>query len=152
MKNLFGDQTRKEIIERINLLDENSCRLWGKMTPNEMLCHCSDQIKMATGNLKTDFVGNFFTSTIGKQVVLLGVPVPKGKVETVKELMQGVRGTPPTKFDEDRNMLINLVNTFDAKYPSNNDPVHPAFGKLTRNQWGKLSYIHLDHHLKQFGI
>ena len=30
-------------------------------------------------------------------------------------------------------------------------PVSPVFGKLTRKDYGVLSYRHLDHHLTQFG-
>lgn len=28
----------------------------------------------------------------------------------------------------------------------------PAFGRLTRPAWGVLSYRHIDHHLRQFGV
>ena len=29
---------------------------------------------------------------------------------------------------------------------------HPMFGKFTMEQWGKMEYKHLDHHLRQFGV
>jgi hypothetical protein len=28
----------------------------------------------------------------------------------------------------------------------------PAFGKLSNRQWGRLAYVHMDHHLRQFGV
>ncbi|MBK9525384.1 MAG: DUF1569 domain-containing protein [Bacteroidetes bacterium] len=28
---------------------------------------------------------------------------------------------------------------------------HPYFGKLSSREWGRITYLHLDHHLKQFG-
>jgi len=28
---------------------------------------------------------------------------------------------------------------------------HPAFGPMTRHDWGALIYKHTDHHLRQFG-
>jgi hypothetical protein len=27
---------------------------------------------------------------------------------------------------------------------------HPLFGKMTPKEWGKLSQIHVDYHLRQF--
>ena len=34
------------------------------------------------------------------------------------------------------------------------DPLqeHPAFGRLTYNQYGALMARHTDHHLRQFGV
>ena len=29
---------------------------------------------------------------------------------------------------------------------------HPFFGALTPDDWGVLTYKHLDHHLRQFGL
>ena len=49
MKNILDSSTQKEIENRILSLNENSNRLWGKMGVNEMICHCSDQVKMADG-------------------------------------------------------------------------------------------------------
>jgi hypothetical protein len=30
--------------------------------------------------------------------------------------------------------------------------VHPFFGRLSGDEWGRLIYKHLDHHLRQFGV
>ena len=29
---------------------------------------------------------------------------------------------------------------------------HPMFGDLTRGEWGRWGYRHMDHHLTQFGV
>jgi hypothetical protein len=29
---------------------------------------------------------------------------------------------------------------------------HPLFGKMTPKEWGKLSQIHVDYHLRQFAV
>jgi hypothetical protein len=122
----------------------------GKMTVNEMICHCSDQIKMAIGEISTKYVGNFFLETLVKHLILLGMPAPKGKVETVLELKQGVKGTKPTSIERDKQTLMGYVQDFKNLIEKNPNVVHPAFGKLTSDQWARLCYIHLDHHLKQF--
>lgn len=29
---------------------------------------------------------------------------------------------------------------------------HPIFGAMNKDEWGRIIYKHLDHHLKQFGV
>jgi hypothetical protein len=150
MKNILNEKDRKEVLQRIQNISMESSRLWGKMNANEMLCHSADQIRLALGEKSSLFVGNAFLTTFFKTLVLWGVPAPKGKVETVKELKQGAEGTPVTSFSSDKESLIDSIEKFVTKTPDNMNVVHPAFGNLSYKQWGRLIYIHLDHHLKQF--
>ena len=101
MKNILEAAHRDEVIARIEKLSSNGSPLWGKMNVGEMICHLADQVRMSLGEIKTEYVGNKFLETVMKQLILLGLPAPKGKVETVKELKQGVGGTKPKNFDED---------------------------------------------------
>lgn len=151
MKNILKLSTQKELENRIRSLDDNSVRLWGKMNVNEMICHCSDQIKMSVGMIPTKYRGNFFLTAFVKHLILLGMPAPKGKVETVPELKQGLKGTKPVRIENDRIALLNLVSNFPTLIEKNQNIVHPAFGEMNKIQWARLCYIHLDHHLKQFG-
>jgi len=151
MKNLLNISDREQIIKRIESLPEDAQRQWGKMNANEMLCHTADQLRMATGTTKTKFVGNFFLEKIFKGLVLAGFPTPKGKIETVPELKQGAGGTKPKSFKEDKLELIRLINHFAKNPHLSNGIKHPAFGEMNSQQWGRLAFLHLDHHLKQFG-
>jgi hypothetical protein len=150
LKNILDLSTQSEIKGRITSLNDKSIRLWGKMSVNEMICHCSDQVKMAVGEIPTKYVGNFFLKTFVKHLILLGMPAPKGKVETVPELKQGVKGTIPITIEQDKETLLSFIQTFKDKIDKSTNVIHPAFGKLTTEQWARLCYIHLDHHLKQF--
>ena len=150
MKNILESAHRDEVIARIEKLSPNDSPLWGKMNVGEMICHLSDQVRMSLGEIKTEYVGNKFLEMVIKQLILLGLPAPKGKVETVKELKQGVGGTKPQNFDDDKNMLISKIEEFNNVFPANKKLCHPAFGYMTKKQWGRLIFTHLDHHLKQF--
>lgn len=152
IKNIINQSDRSKIINRVQSLHpEKSIRGWGIMTLNQMICHCTDQIKMAEGKIEINFIGNYFLTKIMKNIILLGVPAPKGKVKTYRELDQLKNGTMPTTFESDRSLLINTIKNFDEEYPTNNAVVHPSFGKMDKAQWGRLIYVHLKHHLKQFG-
>ncbi len=152
MKTVFNLENLSNVVDRINLLHLDKKPLWGRMNVNQMICHCSDQILMAQGKIKIQYVGNFFSSKILKNLILLGMPAPKGKVKTYKELDQFISGTKPTNFDNDRKLLISVIKNFEKEYPSEKSVTHPSFGKMDKSQWGRLIYIHLDHHLKQFGV
>ena len=67
----------------------------------------------------------------------------------------------PTAFviPEERNLevekarLDGLVKRFAEAGPAGLNPEpHPFFGKMTVEEWGVLSYQHLDHRLRQFGV
>lgn len=151
MQTVLNETNRNEIIKRIETIDGNEIRQWGKMTAHEMICHCGDQLRLSLGEIKSDYIGNFITSSIIKHLILMGMPAPKGKVETVKELKQGEGGTKPKSVAEDKKKLIELINRFNSSFPKDKYIIHPGFGKMSKKEIGKLIFIHTDYHLKQFG-
>lgn len=152
MKNLLNEKDRNDITQRIKKVTDESKSLWGKMYANEMICHASDQIRLGLGEIRPAYAGNLIQTSLLKNLILLGMPAPKGKIETYKELKQGVCGTPPTDLENDRKILFRNIEKFINKEDKSENVVHPNFGELTYNQWGRLIYIHLIHHLKQFGV
>ncbi|MGA7722603.1 MAG: DUF1569 domain-containing protein [Ignavibacteriaceae bacterium] len=150
MKNIIDEPVKKSLINRVLNVSIEDKAQWGKMNVHEMICHCSDQLKMSMGLRETEYVGKPVLGSIVKRLVLMGMPIPKGKVKTVKELEQGVGGTKPIEFEKDREVCIKLINDFAASFQNTQCRIHPVFGKLNSNQWGKLAYTHLNHHLSQF--
>ncbi|MEI7810937.1 MAG: DUF1569 domain-containing protein [Ignavibacteria bacterium] len=152
MKNFYDTKDRVALTERINKLTAGSERLWGSMTVSQTVCHMTDQLRMTDGKIKTKPVGTVIYRTLLKWLVLTIVKAPKGKIKTVPEIDQDKQGTKPTEFARDVAQLFQMMDRFASEenkvvlYP------HPAFGKLTKWQWGRLIYLHMDHHLRQFGI
>lgn len=151
MKNLLNMEDNKEMVGRISSVSISDRPLWGKMNVSEMLVHLADQIRIGLGTKETKFVGNAISTSIAKYAVLLGVPAPKGKVNTVPELKQGAGGSKTVGFDQDKKTLIDMVNDFSKSHGADTFREHPYFGNLSKKQWGRLAYIHINHHLKQFG-
>lgn len=150
MHTILTESSKQELIKRINSLRKDDKALWGKMNAGEMLCHITDQVRLAVGAKDSDFMGNIFLTTLVKWLVLFGMPVPKGKVETVKELKQGVGGTKPNSLDNDKSVLIDLLINFENSFALVKSRRHPAFGKMNKWQWARIVYIHINYHLKQF--
>ena len=55
-------------------------------------------------------------------------------------------------FTSERDQLITLLNELHEQREKTDWAPHPSFGTFTKDQWGKMQYKHLDHHLRQFGV
>ncbi len=61
--------------------------------------------------------------------------------------------TDQRNYDKEKGKLIILINRFTAAGPEGitKNP-HSFFGKMSPEEWSMLSFKHLDHHLRQFGV
>lgn len=149
--NLFDESARSEIVARINKLTPESKAAWGKMNISEMLCHCADGMKMASGDIKVADKSNFFLRTFIKPLVIYVLPMPKN-APAADEINPLKQGTKPKDFEESRRCLIDCINESAGLPKDHNWGRHHLFGQLSYKQYGLLGYKHLDHHLKQFGV
>ena len=146
IKTMFDPPVKQEIIERIQRLTSTTPAKWGKMNVAQMLTHTQRQIQYTFG--EHQIKGNFLLRMVG--------PLFKGILYNDKPYKQGLP-TDPTyvvvderDFDTEKKNLLALIDRFSETAVS--DAPHPIFGKITREQWGKAIWKHLDHHLRQFGV
>jgi hypothetical protein len=149
MRNLFQPETLEEIKQRIEKLQPNSLRLWGKMEAAQMLAHCSAAMEVAVGDKHPSrifigrIIGPFFKSAFTNEK-----PFRKGTPTDKSFLVIDQRN-----FVKEKSRLLELTQRFSkggaAKVTSH---PHSFFGRLTPAEWGTGMYKHLDHHLRQFGV
>ncbi len=150
MKTLDQDMDYQELLKRLASLREDSARQWGSITSNQMICHMVDTFRNAMGNRPVKQIDFFFSRTVMKWGSLwFPIPWPKG-LKTLPELDQSAGGTPPSDFAQDMETLRELMEKFRANPQNFISPPHPLLGPLTRKEWMRLMYLHLDHHLRQF--
>jgi hypothetical protein len=53
-------------------------------------------------------------------------------------------------FEKEKAALVDMINRFTESAVAGER--HPVFGKLSKENWSKATWKHLDHHLKQFGV
>ncbi len=150
MKSLFDSDTHQEVLKRIEQLDEHKQPLWGKMTVAEMLNHSQRPLKVANGRMTFTESPNAFMRLIFrfyKQEMYNDKPW-KQNLPTVKDFKVEAYDS----IDKEKEKLIECVNEFQKKDLNLHWPKHPFFGEFTTDQWGKMQYKHLDHHLRQFGV
>jgi hypothetical protein len=148
MKSLFNPSDNKEIIERLDRLTTDAKGVWGKMNVSQMLAHAQAPLRVAFGELKLkrSLIG-FLFGPIAKKKLSTEVPWERN-LPTDKNFVVGEQ----RNFEEEKKRLAALVQRFAQSGPPGilND-THPFFGKLTVNEWDRLMWNHLDHHLRQFG-
>ena len=148
MNSLFDSATHREVVRRVESIRQDSPRLWGKMSPAQMLEHTARALEMATGRKRTKqaLIGKLISWAVRKDFV---GEKPFGKNgPTGPDFI--VHGEPD--FQESREKLTALLNEFHGLGVKGCDGnIHGFFGKMTGNEWGVTQYKHMDHHLRQFG-
>lgn len=147
MKSLLTNEGHQDIKSRLEKLNENSERQWGKMTVGQMAWHCQYPLKLAIENRENSSKGNWFIKTFFKKSLYNDKPWRKN-LPTAPQL----KAKQPKEFKAEFDKLKTLVDEFAKLDLRENWYPHPSFGKFTKEQWGQLEYKHLDHHLKQFGV
>lgn len=136
------------MIDRLHKLSPDSQRQWGKMQMAQMLAHCKEAFKvpLTDGPLPRMIPG-----------LLLGWMI-KSKLYNDSPWKQGLPTAPnfvikdERDFEKEKSALLELVDKFHTAGPGGAGRYpHPFFGKFTSEQWGKMMWKHLDHHLRQFG-
>lgn len=139
-------------VARLRQLQPTSKALWGVMNVNEMLVHVAQPLSMAVGKTQGIDESNWFTRTILKFIALrLMSKIPKG-IKAPKQFDVRQNGIALQGFEEDRNALLELMQVFRNDTSVYQNRLHPSFGAFDKREWDIQSYLHLDHHFRQFGI
>ena len=151
MKSLANPIDKNEIVGRLDAIGPASRRRWGKMTAPEMICHLSDAYRVILGERHAESVSNWFSRTLFKWAALwFPTRWPHG-VSTVPECDPRLGGTQPAELTRDITELRQLFERFAGAARTDEFPQHPIFGKLSKKEWMRWGYLHMDHHLRQFG-
>jgi hypothetical protein len=89
--------------------------------------------------------------TILKWLALYAPVTWRTGILTRPEIDQECGGTKPGDFRADINDLEALVELITTQTALVDGRVHPIFGRMSRAAWLRWAYLHMDHHLRQFG-
>jgi uncharacterized protein DUF1569 len=118
------------------------------MSVDQMICHLSDQLRIALGQISGKPRPGPFHNPLGRRIAIDFLSWPKGKIKGPKEAFT----TRPTSLPKDVVTLESLLDQFAARAGQRNWPDHPIFGRMSGPLWGRLTCKHFDHHLRQFGV
>ena len=150
MRNLFQTPRIEEVKDRLLRLKPDSPRQWGVMTPTQALAHCSAGLEMAMGRICPPrlLIGRILGRVV-KPIAFRDEEPLRRNVATAKELI----APDGLNFETEQRRLSDAIDRFAAAGPAGcSTHPHFFFGRLTPDEWAVLTYKHLDHHLRQFGV
>ena len=151
MKTLANAEDKEEIVMRLGSIGVESRRQWGKMTVAEMVCHLNDALLVSMGEKPARSISNWFSRSIFKWAGLwFPTQWPHG-VKTVPECDARAAGTRPAEMNADLEELRISLDRFTRRPREFELQAHPMFGPMTEKEWMRWGYLHMDHHLRQFG-
>lgn len=140
--------------DKMNALKEDSKAGWGVMNAQEMTEHLADFFNVSTQKVKT----KLYTPEEHLPKYMEFLMSEKQFKENTKAPAELLGETPlPLRFsslDQAKQNLRQSVNDFNAYFREDDvkRTLHPAFGMLKYDEWVRLHYKHVVHHLKQFGL
>lgn len=148
METLFNPEAYQEILRRVDSIQPDAQRQWGKMPVAQMLEHNARAVEMAAGKKvsKQAFLGKmigwmFWKGFVGPKPFQKNGPTGPDFI---------IRDEPD--FDRTKARLRSLLEEFHAIGEQGCDgTIHGFFGPMTGAEWGVTQHKHLDHHLRQFG-
>jgi hypothetical protein len=152
MRSLANPGDVADLRRRIQLVRADSPRRWGQMTAAQMVCHLNDAFLMISTGRPISSVAHLGNRTVVKWIALYApVRWPQG-VPTRPELDQVAgAGTPPAVFDQDIATLLTILDQAASDERFFHARTHPIFGPLSHGAWLRWGWLHVDHHLRQFG-
>ena len=153
MKTLGNSTDKAQILNRLRQVKPDSARQWGKMTPHQMVCHLNDSFKSVIGERQVaGDKSNLLTRSLVRWIALYApLKWPHG-VPTMAENDQERGGTPPEDFQRDLDALFLMIERFAARERDFQLGRHPLFAEMSERDWMRWAYLHVDHHLRQFGV
>ena len=151
MKTVARHSDKVEILRRLSVVGPDRIARWGRMSAHQMICHLSDSLRMATGEkLVSDASGPLQRTVLKWMVLYLPLRWPAG-ILTTPEIDQEIGGTRPVDFAADMATLEALLDRITTQPERIDRRLHPVFGRMSEAAWLRWAYLHMDHHLRQFG-
>src|SRR5687767_6605479 len=104
-RSIFKEKDLQVIDSRIAALNPLAKPSFGKMTPARMICHMIDALRVATGEVPARQKKTLMANPLLRSFIIYYLPWPKGKAETVPEMLM----TKPADWDGDMKQLRDLL-------------------------------------------
>jgi hypothetical protein len=142
----------EEFPELLKKLMPDTPRKWGLMSPQQMVEHLTDYVRIASAKKHTSIM------TPEDQL-----PAYRRFLESDKQFRPETKnplntGEPnPVRMKNLQEAVAEYLNEMQDFYAVfEKQPalktIHPSFGELSADDWMKMQYKHLQHHARQFGL
>jgi len=147
-KKVIDEKGAHQIINRALLLTPATKPVWGIMTADEMLYHCNITNNEILNTKPYPKKANFKQRFLKILVMHILKKIPRGAKINLKFLKKEQQ---ILNFDSEKKIFIETIIRF-ANHKEAIHVKHPVFGRLTTKEWKHFVWMHMDHHLRQFGV
>jgi len=144
-------ETLPDFTRRIEALRADSRRKFGKMSIEQMLKHLRNAHEVAIGDKQMQdeskpIVRDILFFTIARVITTW----PGGRIKAPDYW------SPPADYDfeGERKGLLSAMKRFVDMLDTEPGKIntHPILGPLTLKKWSQLNGVHINHHMRQFGV
>jgi hypothetical protein len=146
MSIIHDSGARQALLRRLDDLQPDSPRQWGRMRVDQMLSHVNSALRMTLGDLEPTRVRVPVPTPVFRWF-LLNMRWPKGAPTSPELRAQG-----RYEIEAERAQLRRLIQQVAERPLDASWPAHPTAGRMSGRHWSRLAHKHLDHHFRQFGI
>tara|TARA_R110001592_G_scaffold36844_3_gene123515 strand:- start:489 stop:947 length:459 start_codon:yes stop_codon:yes gene_type:complete len=144
-------QTAPEFIARLEKITSPSQRKWGVMEPEKLLCHLMRLVEISLGEKEAEKIFlpmprfvlwiiffNWFTNW------------PHGKLHAPDSFFP----EPEEELEVCRKNCIDALERFVSRLESHptQQGLSPLLGSIPLTKWARVHGVHMDHHLRQYGV
>lgn len=152
MSNFYIAHERNQLFRRLERIAADTLTDNGLVTGHHTVLHLTRELDAILAANDESPAGNFLSRSIGRWWVLNLAPWPE-KLPRVAADVAMFSPTPDgDTFGRDFDALTERIRQFDARASAGSLGPHPQFGRLSRNDWGKYLYLHVDWHLSKLRL
>ena len=150
-KEQFIKETFPALLQQAN---SGTAAKWGKMDFQQMLEHVADFFQVSTQKQHYPFVSPPEHMPKLKEFLMSDKPFRENTKAPTSIIGEEPLPYRYASVDEAMQEVIAEVNYFFQLYADEPEmtAVHPVFGELNYEEWVRLHYKHVTHHLRQFGL
>mgnify|MGYP000483429911 CR=1 FL=1 len=147
---IFLPETHAAMMARLDTLAPSTPRLWGSMTPAQMLAHVNVSYEYTFGE-RTDtppWIMRMMLKIFMRSLLVGEKPYAKNSRTAPSMVMKDAKD-----FAVEMKRLKNYMQRiYDEGESAWDGRKQVTLGVLTSKEWSNLYWKHLDHHLRQFGV
>lgn len=148
MSNYFLAHERDQIFRRLEQLTPEHQTLL--VTGHATLRHLLADMQVILGPADDHRGRGLLTLWPARWLVMNFLPWP----ESLPNESQLAAFAPDTgrTYAEDFAAFVECLRQFDARCKAGSLGAHPRFGRMSRDDWGKYMYLHIDWHLSKMNL
>jgi Protein of unknown function (DUF1569) len=89
---------------------------------------------------------------VQKWLALHLIPGPESRPRSDAAVKRFAGQKMPSTYAADHAALVAPLQQFDERGQQGQLAPYPVFGSRSRKEWGSYRFLHIDHHLANFGI